>query len=273
MDFGTVERQAPGRSGLFREVVHAVGLTLTGLLVHLWELSMRRPDRVSRYGRACLTAVAVVVACAPAATVTRPSSAPTAGPTAPAQRDFVRLQAEVLDALNRARTRPAAMATEIESRIPYFEGTRFRRPGASVTILTVEGAAAVREAVTVLRSSRAVPELGFSAVLANAARDHVADQGRTGAVGHAGSDGSTTTTRVARHGTWQVSMNESIAYGSVSAGAEVIENLIIDDGVKDRGHRRNLYDPTSRLVGIACGPHPKYAVTCVIVQAGGVQGR
>jgi uncharacterized protein YkwD len=233
---------------------------------------MERPDSVSRYGRVCLSAIAVAVACAPGATVSRPSSS-AASPTAPGPRDFGRLQNEVFAALNHARTSPSAMANEIESRLPYFDGTRFKRPGSSVTILTAEGATAVREAVAALRSSRPVPALSFSAVLANAARDHVADQGRTGSVGHTGSEGSTTSTRVARYGTWQISMNESIAYGSVSAGAEVIENLIIDDGVKDRGHRRNLYDPTSRFVGIACGPHPKYTVTCVIVQAGGIQAK
>jgi uncharacterized protein YkwD len=243
-----------------------------GLLLNISGLSMGRSDRVSRYGRACLSAAAVLVACAPAATVARPNSAPAASPTTPV-RDFGKLQNEVFAALNGARTNPTAMAADIESRIQYFDGTRFKRPGSSMTILTVEGAAPVREAVAVLRSIRSLPALSFSAALANAARDHVIDQGHTGAVGHTGSDGSTTATRVARYGTWQVSMNESIAYGSVSAGGEVIENLIIDDGVKDRGHRRNLYDPTSRFVGVACGPHPKFGVTCVIVQAGGIQAK
>jgi uncharacterized protein YkwD len=53
----------------------------------------------------------------------------------------------------------------------------------------------------------------------------------------------------------------------------VIESLLIDDGVRDRGHRRNIFDPSSRVVGIACGPHPRYTATCVIVQAGGMSAR
>jgi uncharacterized protein YkwD len=48
-----------------------------------------------------------------------------------------------------------------------------------------------------------------------------------------------------------------------------MENLLIDDGVADRGHRRNIYDASARVVGIACGPHPRYGTMCVIVQAGG----
>ena len=53
-------------------------------------------------------------------------------------------------------------------------------------------------------------------------------------------------------------------------GRDVIESLLIDDGVRDRGHRRNIYDASARLIGIACGPHPKFTATCVIVQAGGM---
>jgi uncharacterized protein YkwD len=57
------------------------------------------------------------------------------------------------------------------------------------------------------------------------------------------------------------------------SGRDVIESLIVDDGVPDRGHRRNIYEPSSGFVGIACGPHPKYTATCVIVQAGGVTAK
>jgi hypothetical protein len=56
-------------------------------------------------------------------------------------------------------------------------------------------------------------------------------------------------------------------------GQDVIESLIVDDGVQGRGHRRNVFQSSARLVGIACGPHPKYEAMCVIVQAGGITAK
>ena len=43
--------------------------------------------------------------------------------------------------------------------------------------------------------------------------------------------------RVARYGTWLISINENIDYQPMLSGRAVIESLLIDDGVRDRGHR------------------------------------
>lgn len=135
---------------------------------------------------------------------------------------------------------------------------------------TTEGVAAVREAISAVRAQAPVAALSLNAALVSAARDHANDQARTGAVGHTGSDGSTTMTRVARYGTWQVSIAENIDYQPMVRGRDVIESLLVDDGVSDRGHRKNIFQSSARLVGIACGPHPRYEAMCVIVQTGGL---
>lgn len=49
---------------------------------------------------------------------------------------------------------------------------------------------------------------------------------------------------------------ENIAYGSFT-GIEVVINLIIDDGVKSRGHRTNLFHDKLGEVGIAASYHSK----------------
>ena len=238
-------------------------------------LSIPLSGFVPRYGRARLfVVICVALACAaPAVGGTAEPARPQ--PTAPANatRDFAKIESEVLAALNTARTRPAAAATWLEQLVPRFSGTRLQRPGWSFAIQTVEGVAAVREAVSALNRQAAVPALALDAALVRAARDHAADQARTGSTGHTGSDGSSVTTRVARYGTWLISINENIDYQPMLSGREVIESLLIDDGVRDRGHRRNIFEATSRMVGIACGPHPRYTATCVIVQAGGMSPR
>lgn len=229
-------------------------------------VSMRIHTFVSLHGRARLCAAIGLIGCATAL----PLPGPTPQPTGTASnRDYARIESEVFETLNRARTSPSAMAVDLDALTRYFNGRLRQRPGQPVAVQTVEGVAAVREAASVVRSTVPVAAVTLSAVLSHAARDHVLDQSRNGTVGHTGSDGSTVDVRVKRYGAWSNSLSENIAYASVARGSEVIEDLLVDDGVPDRGHRRNIYDPTARVVGIACGPHPRYGSMCVIVQAGG----
>ena len=44
----------------------------------------------------------------------------------------------------------------------------------------------------------------------------------------------------------------------------VMSQLLVDDGVADRGHRQSLLNPAWRFVGIACGGHSVYGGMCVL---------
>jgi uncharacterized protein YkwD len=182
---------------------------------------------------------------------------------------YARVEDEILRALNQARRDPPGYVSKLEALLPRFQGRVLHRREREVPTQTSEGAAAVREAIRVLRSQQRVAALSQSGALSRAARDHVADQGPAGRTGHRGSDGSTTAARASRYGEWHVSLSENIAYGQFTNGEEVITDLIVDDGVRDRGHRHNIFDATARVAGIACGPHRTYGSMCVIVQAGG----
>jgi uncharacterized protein YkwD len=234
-------------------------------------MSVRIGEIVRGYGRFFIPAIAVL-GCASGTMVgsSSASSSPSAGQAAP---DYSRLEAQVLSALNTARGSPPTAIAWLEELTPRFKANYLLRAGTTIPIVTNEGVGAVREAIAALQAQPAVPTLSMSAALSRAARDQVLDQARTGSTGHTGSDGSTTGTRVGRYARWQVSLSENIDYGPFATGREVIENLIVDDGVPNRGHRRNIYDPTARVVGIACGPHPKYNASCVIVQAGAVTSK
>lgn len=174
----------------------------------------------------------------------------------------------VLAETNLARIDPAAYAAYLESMLPWFDGALMNVPGRTVRIRTNEGPAAVREAIDFLRRQHPLPPLIWSDGLWRAARDHAADQARSGTTGHVGSDGSTMGDRLDRHGQWLETAAENIDYGS-SEAREVIISLIIDDGVSDRGHRTTIFAPALRVMGAACGPHPEYREMCVIDYAGG----
>lgn len=173
----------------------------------------------------------------------------------------------VLNTMNTARTAPSGYAQKLDASRAEFDG-RLRRPLGRIAIVTEEGVAAVEEAIRFLQSASPLPPLEHSDGMAAAARDHVRDQGRTGRTGHGGSDGSTSWERMNRYGQWQARSAENIQYGADSP-EDVVASLIVDDGVSDRGHRENIFDPYSRIVGVACGPHPVYRVMCVTTFAAG----
>ena len=166
------------------------------------------------------------------------------------------------DETNTLRRNPAAYAAHLERMLPRFDGTLLERPGRPY-LRTEEGASAVREAIAALKSRKPMPPLRWSKGLAAAAADHVRDQGPGGHMEHRGTDGSNPAKRAERYGRWITGMAENIAYGENPA-REVVIQLLVDDGVRDRGHRKNLLNPDWGTEGVACGPHKEYEQMCVM---------
>lgn len=202
---------------------------------------------------------------APEPEAVSPEAAPKAAQRAAAGARSA-LEAAVLDEMNAMRANPPAYAAKLARLRPYYDGTMLRVPGEPA-VLTAEGVDALDEAIAILRRTGRRPALAWSAGLAQAARDHADDLGRHGHVGHAGSDGSTPDRRASRHGKWHAIVAENITFGSMTA-EDVVIDLLVDDGVSDRGHRDVLLDRTLHVAGVACGPHPGYRRTCVIDYAG-----
>jgi len=186
-------------------------------------------------------------------------------PTIPAA-----IEGAVLAELNRARSDPAGFADSLREWRGLYRGTLIVRPG-SVTYRTVEGPAPVDEAITFVERHRQGRRLAPAPVLTAAAADHQAEQRATGDVGHDGTDGSTPADRVRRRGgdRW---VGEVIAYGADNP-ADIVRQLVVDDGVGDRGHRRLLFDPSLRYAGVSCGAHPVYRYMCVITVGRTIDGR
>jgi len=164
--------------------------------------------------------------------------------------------------MNRVRVDPRGYARELRAYRMRFEGKVVTLPGRDQRLLTDEGVAAVDEAIRFLERQPPLPRLLPSEIFARAARDHIRDQGGKGATGHRGSDGSTPGVRVERRG-GKIYVAESITYGPERAD-DVVRQLIIDDAVPARGHRKMMFDPRWRHAGAACGTHRTYRRMCVI---------
>ena len=172
------------------------------------------------------------------------------------------LERAVLDEINFARANPQAYAERLKTYRTYFNGKIVYYPGNPTGLRTSEGVAAVDEAIAFLGTQQPLPPIGHSDLLALAAADHVREQGPRGATGHESADGSRPGARVTRRG-GGIYVAETITYGPPS-GIEVVRQLIIDDGVKSRGHRHIVFSPEYRFGGAGCGPHKNYRVMCVV---------
>ena len=176
------------------------------------------------------------------------------------------LEQEVFKEINLARTRPGEYASFLEQLRPLFAGKEYRRPGKPA-LMTEEGAPALEEAIKFLRAAKPVPAVAFSQGMCLGARALVDDQSVSGATGHKGADGGFCEQRTKRFGTWADPIGENINYSDDVARERVI-TLLIDDGIANRGHRRRIFDPSYKVVGVACGGH-KMGGMCVITFAGG----
>ena len=114
-----------------------------------------------------------------------------------------------------------------------------------------------KECYEELRNAGSLPVLFPKKGLSQAAKDHVADTGPKGVGGHVGTNGSSMSNRIERYGTWGIGASENISYGYNTA-REIVLQLLIDDGIESRGHRRNIMNKNSKYVGVAAGTHAKY---------------
>lgn len=173
----------------------------------------------------------------------------------------------VVAEMSRARLHPKEYARGLRPLAGHFEGTLWRLP-EHIPIRPEEGPAALEELIAFLERSPSIGPLRWNEGLGRAARTLVLEQGPTGRTGHVGPTGSTLQTRTLRHGLYQSTVGEVISYGSEEARWIVLQ-LLIDDGVPSRAHRKAIFNPGFHVAGAAIGPHSEYGEMAVVDLADG----
>jgi uncharacterized protein YkwD len=156
---------------------------------------------------------------------------------------------QILDEVNFARTQPAKYAQVIAAQADKYRGS--------------DGAKAVQETINFLQKVKPQAPLALSPGISQAALSHALDMGPRGGRGHTGSRGETPWKRMSRFGAYQGYAGENIDYGHTEARAIVVA-LIVDYGVSNRLHRKNLFSKNFRVTGIAVAPHSIWGSMCVM---------
>lgn len=173
--------------------------------------------------------------------------------------------AAVVQEMNLARQSPQLYAQYVRDLRATFDGSTMVLPSGK-RLRTKEGVSALDEAIRFLNSAQPLTPLTYSSGMSHAAADHCADQAQ-GAFGHTGSDRSSPGARMNRYGIWGLGWGENIAYGKSNA-RDVVLALIVDDGLRERKHRKNIFSSKFNFAGAAFGRHAMYAEVCSIDFAG-----
>lgn len=178
--------------------------------------------------------------------------------------EVVRFSHEILQEINKVRNTPQVYIKYLEERKSQFIDKNLYKPVDGVYLQTKEGILAVNEAIDTLKQiSNSLEPMLLSEELEEASLDHANDVFANNLFSHTSSDGATIKDRVERYCIWKGSLGENIDFGSNDA-KEIILNMLIDDGVPTRGHRKNIISKEYKFIGASLCPHATYHFCCVI---------
>lgn len=136
-------------------------------------------------------------------------------------------------------------------------------------IRTNEGAKAVKEAIDYLSKADRAQALKWQDDLARCCKEHVEDTGPKGLMQHESSKGATVKERISQHGKIIHCYGENLSF-HCDEPHEVLEQLIIDDGVLERGHRENIFNKEFKYFGCYSGPHKDFDCMSCLQFVGGL---
>ncbi len=110
-----------------------------------------------------------------------------------------------------------------------------------------------------LRKTEGLPLLFPEEDLTSIAQGHANLSGKTGHTGHKNFNKRFEPFL----GNPYTNVAENCSYGHAQA-IDIVITLLIDDGVKNLGHRKNTLNPEFNSVGVAIREHKRYRVNCVI---------
>ncbi|MCQ2819729.1 MAG: CAP domain-containing protein [archaeon] len=179
---------------------------------------------------------------------------------------------EIFKEHNKFRTNPKSYIPKLQSWLTKFRDNTLYLVNEKNPLLTFEGTDGVYEAINYLRKQDGSPELQYSKDLSSAAQDHANDIGKNGLTSHEGSNGSDLTSRIEQYIEWDGSCAESIDFGFTEP-CNIICNLIVDDGVREKFQRNYLLSKEFKYIGIGVSKHRDFGFCVVLVYAQDIRSK
>ena len=176
-----------------------------------------------------------------------------------------KVENQVLKEINYVRRNPKKYIKFLKKLKKGMRGKVLKLPNGERWQMT-EGKSAINEAIRDLKRASRLKEVKYSNGLSEVANIQLKDLKKNINLKHRGKDGSTLATRLSRVGRVGNSAAENISYYSKDAQTIVL-TMIIDDGVRNRGHRKNILSKKFTKIGIAHGKGKSKVSVCVLVFA------
>ena len=167
---------------------------------------------------------------------------------------------ELVEEINKVRQNPSSYADKIEGLKAHFQGKILRLPGSNVGIKTQEGAEAYEECAKFLKTASVSEPLTGSKGLTKIANELLEvvqkDPSQLGGVDM--------NVLIEKYGSFVGSFNRVMECGGATP-EQIVTNLLVSDGDKNRGQRDALLSPALKRVGVASGKHDVYRNATMII--------
>jgi hypothetical protein len=175
------------------------------------------------------------------------------------------IEADVRSEINRLRSDPASFVDPLEKRRQAYEGATLRLKRGNVTFRsqTHEGAAAVADAIRLIRGTRPVQAVEFRPGLCEAARDIITFMGPEGARKPSSEDMAA---MIDRRGQYEGTLSQVIAYVYEDDVAATVLDLLVCDGDKTRHTAHLLLNAEYRFAGAALSSPAAGAPRLLVMQ-------
>ncbi len=167
-----------------------------------------------------------------------------------ASSEMTQIEQDVIYYMNLVRINPAKFKTENLDPFLKENGKKYSKKY-------------VRSLKKDLLKTESLPPLDYTKNLFDFAKHHAKTTGKTGKVGHRSVMMKSYKTRTKKLLKTYSYVGENIHYGSDNA-LQIVMELLIDDGIKDVGHRRNILSKNFVFASASMQPHKRYKQNCVI---------
>ncbi|MGI8495183.1 MAG: CAP domain-containing protein, partial [Pyrinomonadaceae bacterium] len=172
----------------------------------------------------------------------------------------------ILNEINTARKEPEKYIQYLDDYRKLFKGKTAYFPNY-LRVQTQEGAVPIEEAIEFMKSLSKLEAYDFSSGLNKSAAAQLGDLIENSSLGHTGKDGSNLSKRLGKFGRTGGRYAENLAFYAETA-RDVVLLMIVDDGIQNRAHRKNIFSTDFKVIGVAFGKGKSAEGLCVMQFAG-----